>query len=53
MSYTVNEAIDYLKKLQSIGYGNTLRVDISFPITVSNIPSNNLNHICIQEKEDK
>ena len=53
MSYTVNEAIDYLKKLQSVGYGDKLKVDITFPISVSNIPSNNLNHICIYKNENK
>ena len=52
MSYTVNEAIDYLKKLQSIGYGNKLKVDITYPVTVSNIPSDNLNHICIYKNND-
>ena len=53
MSYTVNEAIDYLKKLQSVGYGDKLKVDIAFPITVSDTNSNNLNHICIYKNEDK
>ena len=53
MSYTVNEAIDYLKKLQSVGYGDKLKVDITFPISVSNTPSNDLNHICIYKNENK
>lgn len=52
MDYTVNEAIDYLKKLRSLGYGNTLKVEIVFPITVSNTTSNNLNHICIIKNEE-
>lgn len=52
MDYTVNEAINYLKKLQDIGLGDTLKVTLVFNITVSEVPSNNLNHICIIKNEE-
>lgn len=51
MNYTINEAIEYLKRFRDLGYGDTLTVSITFPVTVSDTPSSKLNHICIYNNE--